>query len=43
MILVDIKFPFFSTEREEEEMIDEFQLIKAILTGQTKENLLLSW
>ena len=36
--LLYIKFPFFSTEREGEVVIDEFQLIKAISTGQTKGN-----
>ena len=40
--LLNIKFSFFSTEREQEEMTDEFQLFKEISTKQTKKNLLLS-
>ena len=36
--LLYIKFSFFSTEREQEEMTDEFQLFKAISTRQTKKH-----
>ena len=36
--LLNIKFSFFSTEREQEEMTDEFQLFKAISTRQTKKH-----
>ena len=41
--LLYIEFSFFSTEREQEEMTDEFQLFKAISTRQTEKNLFLSW
>ena len=34
--LLCIKFSFFSTEREQQEMTDEFQLFKAISTRKKK-------
>ena len=38
--LLYIKFSFFSTEREQQEMTDEFQLFKAISTRKKKKNFL---